>query len=74
MTQTPAELIKEKGAKAIADATGFNAGTVRMWRLRNRIPRTVWPDLCAAFPELSLLVLQRIESAGAQPGEQVRTA
>lgn len=64
MAQSPAELVKEKGANNIASALGMKPGTIRMWRKRDRIPRTVWPDLTEAFPDLDTPTLRAIEANG----------
>lgn len=67
MTDTPAQLIDAKGAQHIADAIGVKLGTVRVWKNRNSIPRTVWPELIAAFDDLSLGKLRALESRSGRP-------
>lgn len=62
MSETPAELIDAKGAQHIAEAVGVPLGTVRMWKHRNSIPRTKWPEMIAAFDDLSLGTLKVLET------------
>lgn len=62
MSKSPAEVIAEKGHATIADRLGMKPETVRMWRFRNRIPRSVWPELAGAFPDLDLATLREIET------------
>lgn len=64
MTKSPAELITDKGVNPIAEATNAQPVTVRMWRYRNQIPRSVWPELVRAFPELTLDALMKLEANG----------
>lgn len=71
MSETPAELIDTKGAQHIADALGVPLGTVRMWKHRNSIPRSAWPEMIAAFDDLSLGALKALESRG---GRKVQAA
>lgn len=61
----PAEkLIAELGGPTkVAAALQEKAGTVRMWKLRKRVPRTAWPDLIDAFPDLTLDDLKATERA-----------
>jgi hypothetical protein len=50
-----AQIIESRGgAKALADALGKTPVAVRVWKSRNRIPRSAWPDLMAKFPDLTL--------------------
>lgn len=62
MTKSPAELITDKGVSPIAEATKAQPVTVRMWRYRNQIPRSVWPELVRAFPDLTLEKLVKLEA------------
>lgn len=39
-------------------------GAVRMWKQRNTLPRTNWPEIIAAFPDLTLDELRGIEARG----------
>lgn len=64
---TPAELIeKNGGAAAIAAKLNREAGAVRAWKHRNKLPRECWPDLLKAFPHLTLDALLKIERHGAR--------
>lgn len=65
MEQSPSELIADKGAQAIAEALKVDIGTVRVWKHRDRIPRTVWPELVGAFPDLTVEELLAMEARGA---------
>ena len=61
---TPAQLIKDRGgAAAVAQALNLKRTTVQMWRVRNRIPRTAWPEIIEAFPDLTLEQLKAAEAA-----------
>ena len=63
MTTTAAKLIDLKGVAAVADATGANPETVRVWKHRNRLPRKAWPELMQAFPDVTMAVLLKTEAA-----------
>lgn len=63
MTKSAADVIEEKGVGPIAEATKAEHVTVRMWKHRNRIPRSVWPELVEAFPDLTLEKLKATEAA-----------
>ena len=38
---------------------------VVMWKVRNRIPRTAWPEIIDAFPGVTLDELRSVEAQGA---------
>lgn len=62
---TPADVIEEKGGSAaVARALGIEPVTVRMWKSRNRLPRSAWPELTDAFPDLDNDALRAIEAQG----------
>lgn len=62
--QTHADLIKAHGgARFIAERINARPETVRMWQFRRRIPRQAWPEIVAAFPDISLEVLVASEAA-----------
>lgn len=64
MAKSPAEFIDAHGGPhKLARALGLEPGTVRMWKVRNRIPRTVWPEIIEAFPKTTLDELKRVEAA-----------
>lgn len=45
----------------VANSLGARPETVRMWMFRGKIPRSSWPDLMIAFPQVSLADLVGIE-------------
>lgn len=47
-------LINRLGVRRIADELGMKSESVRMWRFRRTIPRSAWPELVRAFPEITL--------------------
>lgn len=61
MEKTPADVIKEKGVAAFAEKLGKEKRTIEMWRFRNRLPRTSWPEITQAFPDLDIETLKRLE-------------
>lgn len=65
-TQTVAELIDAKGGPAVfAEKVKRSANNVCVWKFRNRIPRTAWPEVIEAFPEISIADLKGIEAQAA---------
>lgn len=66
---TPAEFIDRNGGPTkVASATGYKPGAVALWRHRNKIPRSAWPEIVEAFPEITLAKLKAME------GRQKRAA
>jgi hypothetical protein len=62
MFQTAAELIEAKGGPAaFAKAIGSDPGAVRMMKHRNKLPRTVWPEIVEAYEDITLADLKAIE-------------
>jgi hypothetical protein len=51
-----------KTASEIIDDIGA-AEFVRVWKHRKRFPRRVWPEISAAFPELTTEKLLELERA-----------
>lgn len=51
------------GSTAVARAIGVEVGTVRVWRSRNILPRTKWPEITLAFDDVTLATLLSIEAA-----------
>ncbi len=47
MSISTVQILNRHKAREIADAVGANAGTVRMWRKRGRIPPEHWQALAA---------------------------
>jgi hypothetical protein len=57
------DFIDQKGGPAaVARATGHKAGAVALWRHRNKLPRTAWPEIIEAFPDTSISDLKAIET------------
>ena len=66
MVQTVREFIDAKGEQAVASASGVPVTTVRVWKTRERLPRSRWLELAQAFSELDLETLRRMHGeAGA---------
>jgi hypothetical protein len=64
MIKSPAEIIVDKGGPAeFAAKVGKEANAVRLWKYRNRFPRNAWPEIIAAYPDLTLAMLKRVEAA-----------
>lgn len=69
MTRTAAQFIDDHGGpSAVAKATGYGAGAVSLWRHRNKLPRTAWPEIIEAFPAVTLAALKDIEANSRQQG------
>lgn len=66
MTNTsPKEFIDaHKGAHAMARTMGMDPRTVRMWKVRNRIPRKAWPEIIDHYPDVTLDQLRAVEAQG----------
>lgn len=63
MAMTAAEFIDGKGGPAtVARATGYKPGAVALWRHRNKLPRSAWPEIMEAFPGTTIETLKAIES------------
>lgn len=62
MVKTPAQIIKDNGdPAAFAEKVGAKPGSVRLWKWRNRFPRSAWLQIATAFPDLDLSTLEKIE-------------
>lgn len=62
MVQSAIDFIDSRGGPTkVAGATGKKPGAVALWRHRNRLPRSAWPDIIDAFPEVTLDQLREIE-------------
>lgn len=67
MARTAVQFIDENGGPAaIARATGYASGAVHLWRHRNKIPRTAWPEILEAFPVVTIGDLKVIEAESAK--------
>lgn len=67
MAQTAIQFIDTNGGPAaVARATGYAAGAVSLWRHRNKLPRTAWPEILEAYPTVSLADLKAIEAGAAK--------
>lgn len=64
MDKSPSDLIDELGGPhRVARKLGIEPGTVRMWKVRNCIPRKAWPEILEAFPDTTLRDLKQTEAA-----------
>ncbi len=62
MVDTPIQFIDARGGPtAVANATGHKVGAVNVWRHRNKIPRTAWPEVMTAFPDVTMADLLAME-------------
>ncbi len=66
MVRSPADFIRTDlgGAQAVAEKLGMKPSSVRMWVHRNRLPRSVWPEILDAYKHLRIKDLKAVESAG----------
>jgi hypothetical protein len=62
-------IVAKGGNAAVAAATGYSAGAVALWRHRKKLPRTAWPEILEAYPDVSLADLRAIEG-DEEPGRQ----
>jgi hypothetical protein len=61
MTKTAADIIDEKGGPAeFAQKIGATVDEVRVWKTRNRLPRTRWLEIHEAYRDLTLAVLESV--------------
>jgi hypothetical protein len=59
MTRTAADIIEAKGGPiAFAQKIGASVDEVRVWKTRNRIPRTRWLEVHEAYRDLTRAVLE----------------
>ena len=58
---THANIVEAKGTAAIAEALDVSRAHVRVWKHR-RIPRAVYADIIAAFPDITLEMLKAGEA------------
>lgn len=63
MEHSPADFIRTElgGASNVAKLVGKKPNAVRMWVHRGVVPRSVWPELLDAFPDLTLERLKAVE-------------
>lgn len=74
MTQSAADEIDAHGGPAkFAEAIGQTPGVVRAWKHRGIIPRSAWPEIIEAFPDLTLARLKQLEQhqKGADSSDEV---
>jgi hypothetical protein len=63
--KTPADFITERGGPhQLARDLGTDPRTVRMWKVRNRIPRKAWPEVIEKIPGVTLDELRAVEAQG----------
>lgn len=48
----------------MARTMGMDPRVVRMWKVRNRLPRKVWPEIIEHFPDVTLDDLRAVEARG----------
>ena len=71
MLKDASSFIDAKGGNAaVAQATGYQPGAIGLWRHRNRLPRSAWPEILKAFPDVKLDDLLTIERHGAKPSRK----
>lgn len=57
------DFIDAKGGPAsVARSTGYKPGAVALWRHRNKLPRSAWPEILEAFPDTTIADLKAIEA------------
>lgn len=66
MIETVRSLIDAKGGNAVvARATGIEPNRVNLWVHRQKLPRSAWPEVMKAFPDVTLDRLLAIEAGAA---------
>lgn len=50
------------GTQTVASKTGHTPGNVRKWRCVRKLPRSVWPEVLEAFPQVTLERLRALEA------------
>lgn len=61
-----ADIIDQLGKPAeVAAKIGVEAVVVRMWKHRNKVPRTAWPEILQAYPEVTMAALLGTEQDAA---------
>lgn len=64
---TISDFIRDLGGSAhVAARVGKSADAVRQWVFKNRLPRSAWPELIDAYPNVSMDQLKELE-AGTRP-------
>lgn len=48
----------------MARAMSMDPRVVRMWKVRNRLPRKAWPEIIDHFPNVTLDELRAVEAVG----------
>lgn len=51
------------GTTTVANSTGYKPGAVALWKHRNKLPRTAWPEIVRAYPDVSIEDLLKVEAA-----------
>lgn len=63
MTYTVSQIIEAKGGPAaVAAKVGRKPGAVRAWKHRGIFPRSAWPEITAAYPDLTVTELKALEA------------
>lgn len=74
MRMTAKEFIDSKGGPAVvARVTGYKPGAVALWRHRNKLPRSAWPEIIGAFPDVSIGDLMAVEACSPRPRKRPDT-
>jgi hypothetical protein len=61
-----ADIIDQLGKPAeVAAKIGVDPVVVRMWKHRNKLPRTMWPELLQAYPSITMDALLKTERQAA---------
>lgn len=50
------------GTAVVSERTGHKPGAVRKWKCVGVLPRSAWPEIQKAFPEVSLDCLLELEA------------
>lgn len=61
MSKTPSQFIEAVGIGKMAADLNRKEGAVRVWKTRNKFPRSLWLELSRAYPSLTLETLRKME-------------
>ena len=64
MKHPVAQFIDQMGGPSkVARAINYAPGAVAQWKVKRRIPRSAWPEIMTAWPEVTLDALMAVERA-----------
>lgn len=64
MSKSPSQIIEACGGPTkFAHLVGITPNAARVYKSRNRFPRTIWGHVVTALPDVTLEDLQRMEAA-----------